>query len=42
MASDANTQLQETTVSILTVFTSIVDLSVEEDPELPPLMSIFL
>jgi len=41
-ASDANTQLQETTVSTLTVFTSTVDLSVEEDPELPPLMIIFL
>ena len=40
-ASDANTQSQETTVSTLTVFTSTVDLSVEEDPELPPLMSIF-
>jgi hypothetical protein len=37
-------QSQETTVSTLTAFTSIVDLSVvgeEEDPELPPLTSIF-
>ena len=36
-------QSQETTVSTLTAFTSIVDLSVvgeEEDPELPPLTSI--
>ena len=41
-ASDVYTQLQETTVSTLTVFTSTVDLSVEEDPELPPLMIIFL
>lgn len=43
-ASDVYTQLQETTVSTLTAFTSIVDLSVvgeEEDPELPPLTSIF-
>ena len=43
-ASDVYTQSQETTVSALTAFTSIVDLSVvgeEEDPELPPLTSIF-
>jgi hypothetical protein len=43
-ASDVYTQLQETTVSTLTAFTSIVDLSVvgeEENPELPPLTSIF-
>jgi len=43
-ASDVYTQSQETTVSTLTAFTSIVDLSVvgeEEDTELPPLMSIF-
>ena len=44
MASDVM-QSQETTVSTLTAFTSsIVDLSVvgeEEDPELPPLTSIF-
>ena len=43
-ASDVYTQSQETTVSTLTAFTSIVDSSVvgeEEDPELPPLMSIF-
>ena len=43
-ASDVYTQSQETTVSTLTTFTSIVDLSVvgrEEDPELPPLTNIF-
>ena len=43
-ASDVYTQSQETTVSTLTAFTSIVDSSVvgeEEDPELPPLTSIF-
>ena len=43
-ASDVYTQLQETTVSTLSALTSIVDLSVvgeEEDPELPPLTSIF-
>ncbi len=43
-ASDVYTQSQETTVSTLTAFTSIVDLSVvgeEEDLELPPLTSIF-
>jgi len=43
-ASDVYTQSQETTVSTLTAFASIVDLSVvgeEEDPELAPLMSIF-
>jgi hypothetical protein len=43
-ASDVYTQLQETTISTLNAFTSIVDLSVvgeEEDPELPPLTSIF-
>jgi len=37
MASDVYTQSQETTVSTLTAFTSIVDLSVvgeKEDPEL--------
>jgi hypothetical protein len=44
-ASDVYTQSQETTVSTLIAFTPIVDLSVvlgeEEDPELPPLTSIF-
>jgi len=43
-ASDVYTQSQETTVSTITAFTSIVDLSVVgegEDPELPPLTSIF-
>ena len=42
-ASDVSTQSQETTVSALTASTSIVDLSVgeEENPELPPLTSIF-
>jgi len=42
-ASDVYTQSQETTVSTLTAFT-IVDLSVvgeKEDPDLPPLTSIF-